>query len=228
MPQTVAFQHVTFERYVRHTGRKGSGMTDAELLELLHDEGSTQALAAIYDCYSQPVYRYLYRLLGDAAQAEDLTSEVFLKLLNALSTSRAPRDRLDGWLYRVAHNLAIDWFRQQSKRFTVPLNEDLASDGLAASALVEQKQTHRRLRKAILKLTPSQQQVIVLRFGEEMPIAEVARVMGKSEGSIKLLQHRAVKRLGKVLERERNQDAIQTETRAVRVRTAPSYPGHDD
>lgn len=182
-------------------------MSDAELLDLLGKRGS-QAMAEIYDHYSQPIYRYLYRLLGDEAQAEDLTSEVFLKLLRAVSTSRAPRDRLDGWLYRVAHNLAIDWFRQRSTQSTLPLDEDLASDGLPASAVVEQRQTHQRLRKAILKLTPSQQQVIVLRFGEEMPVAVVARLMGKSEGAVKLLQHRAVKGLGRVLEKEGKQDAI--------------------
>ena len=92
---------------------------DAELLNRAR-EHDAEALAEIYDRYAAAVYRYLYRHLGDPAQSEDLTSEVFLKLLRALGTRRAPRDNLQGWLYRVAHNLAVDWFRQQSKTQTSP------------------------------------------------------------------------------------------------------------
>ena len=74
-----------------------------------------QALAEIYDRYAGTIYRYLYRYVGDAAQAEDLTSEVFLRLLQVLNTRRAPREHLQRWLYRVAHNLAMDHFRERSK-----------------------------------------------------------------------------------------------------------------
>jgi RNA polymerase sigma-70 factor (ECF subfamily) len=175
--------------------------TDAVLLEQARTY-STQALAEIYDRYSEAIYRYLYRYLGDAELAEDLTSEVFLRLLRALNTRREPRDRLQGWLYRVARNLAMDWFRQQAKATTVSLHEELVADGDAPLAEVEKNQAHRRLRQAIYQLTPSQQQVIFLRFGEGLSIAEVGRLMGKSEGAIKLLQYRAVRRLRKLLERE--------------------------
>jgi RNA polymerase sigma-70 factor (ECF subfamily) len=174
---------------------------DKELIELAR-ENNTQALAEIYDRYAEPIYRYLYRLLGDPAEAEDLTSEVFLKLLQALDTSRAPRDRLLGWLYRVARNLAMDWFRREGKRKTLSLDEELVADGDSPSAEVEERQVRQRLRKSISELAPSQQQVILLRFGEGLKVSEVSRLMGKSEGAIRVLQHRAVKRLSKLLERE--------------------------
>ncbi|MGD9315973.1 MAG: sigma-70 family RNA polymerase sigma factor [Anaerolineae bacterium] len=176
---------------------------DSELLQGAR-EFDNRALAEIYDRHAESIYRYLYRYLGNAHLAEDLTSEVFLKLLQALGTSRAPRDQLKGWLYRVAHNLAMDWFRQQAKGEALPLNEELVSDGISLATMVEEHEDQHRLRQAVRQLTPSQQQVILLRFGEGLKIKQVGQLMGKSEGSIKLIQYRAVKRLRKILEREKN------------------------
>jgi RNA polymerase sigma-70 factor (ECF subfamily) len=163
-------------------------------------EYDAQALAEIYDRYAESIYRYVYRFVGDASLAEDLTSEVFLKLLQVLGTSRAPQEQLQGWLYRVARNLAVDWYRQQTKGVQFSLNEELTPGGDSAITRLEQLELHQDLIEAIHKLTPSQQQVIILRFGEGRKIGEVARLMGKSEGSVKLMQYRAVKRLRKLLE----------------------------
>lgn len=174
---------------------------DSQLLERAR-EYDAQALAEIYDRYAEPIYRYLYRYVGDAAQAEDLASEVFLRLLQVLGTYRAPRDRLQGWLYRVAHNLAMDSFRQASKGATLSLDEGLVAAGDSPPSIVEKRQDQQQLRMAISQLTPDQQQVILLRFGEGFKIAEVSRLMGKSEGAVKVLQHRAVKRLRKLLDRQ--------------------------
>ena len=169
--------------------------------QVLERAGSydSQALAEVYDRYAAPIYGYLYRLLGEAAQAEDLTGEVFLKLLQVLGTRRAPRDRIDAWLYRVAHNLAMDQFRRQKKMPAIPLDEDLVADGSQPADIVGEKMANQQLRAGIRRLTADQQRVILLRFAEERPLAEVARMMGKSEGAIKTLQHRAVSRLRKLL-----------------------------
>jgi RNA polymerase sigma-70 factor (ECF subfamily) len=180
---------------------------DSRLLERAREDDA-QALAEIYDLYAESIYRYLYRYLGDEAQAEDLTSEVFLKLLQALHTPRAPRDHLQGWLYRVAHNQAMDWFRRQKKRVSDSLEvgpdghpELVAVDDAPLSSL-EKRQSQQQLREAIRRLTTDQQRVILLRFGEGLKCKEVAELMGKSEGAIKILQHRAIKRLRKLLDRE--------------------------
>ena len=174
---------------------------DSNLLERAR-EYDAQALAEIYDRYAESIYRYAYRYVGDANLAEDLTSEVFLKLLQVLGTSRAPREQLQGWLYRVARNLAVDWFRQQAKEIPYSLNEELTPGGDSPVTRLEEQQLHQDLREAISKLTPSQQQVIVLRFGEGRKIREIGRLMGKSEGSIKAIQYRAMKRLRKMLENQ--------------------------
>lgn len=172
---------------------------DSQLLEQAR-EYNAQALAEIYDRYAESIYRYLYRYLGDAAQAEDLTSEVFLKLLQVLNTRQAPRDRLQGWLYRVAHNLAMDWFRRESKTAHWTLDERLVAEGDAPPTAVEKLQTRQQLLAAIGQLTLDQQQVILLRFGEGLKIAEVSQLLDKSEGAVKIMQHRAIKRLRKLLE----------------------------
>ena len=175
---------------------------DRVLLERAH-EYDAQALAGIYDRYAESIYRYAYHFVGDANLAEDLTSEVFLKLLQVLGTSRAPRERLQGWLYRVARNLAVDRFRKQATGVALLLNEELTPGGDSPVTRLEEQQLNQDLREAISKLTPSQQQVIVLRFGEGRKISEVGRLMGKSEGSIKLMQYRALRRLRKLLESQR-------------------------
>ena len=171
---------------------------DCALLERVR-EYDAQALAEIYDRYAESIYRYAYRYVGDATLAEDLTSDVFLKLLQVLGTRRAPQEQLQGWLYRVARNLAVDWFRKQGKGVPLSLNEELAPGGDSPVTRLEQQELHQDLREAISKLTPEQQQVIVLRFGEGRKIREVGRLMGKSEGSIKVMQYRAMKRLRKLL-----------------------------
>lgn len=169
----------------------------------------SQALAEIYERYAEPIYRYLFRYLGDAAHAEDLTGEVFLRLLQALRTQRGPRERLDAWLYRVAHNLAMDWFRQRRKQGNLSLDEH--SDSLEREEVSGERheelpwrvlvknQEEEQLRAALRRLTPEQQQVLLLRFGEGLKPAEVGALMGKSEGAIKVLQYRAVRRLKKLL-----------------------------
>ncbi|HNS52290.1 MAG TPA: sigma-70 family RNA polymerase sigma factor [Anaerolineae bacterium] len=174
-------------------------MSSEELLLQRAGAYDAEALAEVYDRYAGPIYGYLYRVLGDAAQAEDLTSEVFVRFLQALRTKRGPRDKLDGWLYRVAHNLAMDLFRRQKTGPVVALDEQFADERMHLSDVVHERQVKHRLRVSIRHLTADQQQVLLLRFAEDRPLAEVARLMGKSEGAVKTLQHRAVSRLRTLL-----------------------------
>jgi RNA polymerase sigma-70 factor (ECF subfamily) len=161
-----------------------------------------QALAEVYDAYAEPIYHYLYRYVGDAAQAEDLTGEVFVKLLQVFGTPRAPRDNLRGWLYRVAHNLAMDSFRRSGQGEMVELGEELVAGGEQPPAAAERREAQFQLRRAIGKLTADQQRVILLRYAQGLKISEVSQIMGKSQGAVKIVQHRATKRLRKLLSKE--------------------------
>jgi RNA polymerase sigma-70 factor (ECF subfamily) len=200
---------------------------DSRLLERAR-EYDAQALAEIYDRYAESIYRYAYRYVGNAELAEDLTSEVFLKLLQVLGTSRAPRQQLQGWLYRVARNLAIDWFRQQAKGAILSLNEELTpEDGDSPSTRLELQQLQHDLREAISQLTPDQQQVIVLRFGEGRKLRDIGRLMGKSEGSVKLLQFRAINRLRTLLDNQGKREYEAQEVRTIRKVPAPGTAGQE-
>jgi RNA polymerase sigma-70 factor, ECF subfamily len=200
---------------------------DKNLLEQARQYDS-QALAEIYDTYSEPIYRYLYRFLGEAQTAEDLTSEVFLKLIRVLNTTRAPRDQLQGWLYRVARNLAVDWYRQRGKYAPLSLQEELVPTGESPLARIEKDQDRQKLREALLELTVDQQQVLLLRFAQDLKIDEVAQLMGKSVGAIKLLQYRATRRLQKLLDREEKKADVEETSRAVRGIPATSGAGREN
>jgi RNA polymerase sigma-70 factor (ECF subfamily) len=160
-----------------------------------------EALGEIHDGYSEKIYYYIYRYLGEARLAEDLTAEVFLKLLEAIKASKGPRTHLSAWLYRVAHNLVVDHFRRPQGE-SLPLEEELVAAPENVTVAVEKKLAQQQLRAAISHLTSDQQQVIVLKFVEGLSNAEVGQVLGKTEGAVKSLQHRALAALQRIMERE--------------------------
>lgn len=157
----------------------------------------TKALTEIYDTYSPGLYRYAMRLLGDATVAEDCVAETFTRFLDALQKRRGPRDHLQAYLYRIAHNWVVDSYRKQ--KGDVELDEILASgDHPEEAAAKHIRQT--QLRKAIKNLTPDQQQVIALKYLEGWNNEEIAHALNKPVGAIKSIQHRALNSLQRVLE----------------------------
>lgn len=159
-----------------------------------------EALGKLYDQYAPLIYSYLYRRLYDAQLAEDLTAEVFVRVLQAVNSRKLWHTSFRGWLYRIAHNLVVDYYRRQSSAQVVALDERLmAAQDDPDSALAE-KLSHQRLRAAIARLTWDQQQVLALRFGEQLSSQEIAEVMGKTVGAVDALQHRALRALRRILE----------------------------
>lgn len=156
------------------------------------------AVAELYDQYAPRMYAYIYRRVGDAALAEDLTSELFLRVLRAIQNEQAWRDSFTAWLYRIAHNLVVDHYRRQP--VTSPLPEEVleAPDGDPALR-VEEALTRERLWDAIRQLTPEQQEVLALRFGEGLSARETGRIMGKTTGAVEALQHRALAALRRIV-----------------------------
>lgn len=161
-----------------------------------------EALAQIHDTYFTPIFRYVAFRVSDRAAAEDLTSEVFTRLLSALRDKNAPQNTLRGWLYGVASRVVSDYHRQQYRAPEVELDEALASRELDPAEAVEKMMTQENLKRVMQELTEEQQNVISLRFGYDMPIQEVARTLGKTEGAIKQLQARAIAALARKLSPE--------------------------
>jgi RNA polymerase sigma-70 factor, ECF subfamily len=159
----------------------------------------TAAFAKLYEVYFDKIYRYIALKIRNETEAEDMTQQVFMKALKSISSYKNQGVPFSSWLYRIAHNLTIDYFRKNRKA-TVPIDDlPLAAVGGDPQKMVEQKMDVEELAVAIKKLTPSQQEVLSLRFTGDLSINECAEIMGKSEGAIKALQHSAVIALRKVL-----------------------------
>ena len=150
------------------------------------------ALTIIHATYYAPIFRYVAFRVGDRYVAEDLTSEVFTRLLSALRDRNAPQNTLRGWLYGVAARVVSDHHRQHYRAPQVELDESIVSREAGPAESVEALLTREDLKRAMAELTEEQQNVIALRFGYDMPIQEVARTLGKSEGAVKQLQARAI------------------------------------
>lgn len=151
-----------------------------------------EAFAQLYEEHFDKIYRYLALRIGNEMEAEDMTQQVFLNALQSISSFRWKGVPFSAWLYRIAHNQAVDHLRKNKKRSTVPLDESLASSGDSPPSAAERKMDIEQLLVATRRLTEAQREVISLRFTSELSIAQVAGIMGKSEGAVKALQHSAI------------------------------------
>lgn len=160
------------------------------------------AIAAIYDHFEAKIYSYIYHRVGNQSVAQDLTSQVFLRVLESIQIDRAWETSFTGWLYRIAHNLVIDHYRRRGRTTQVSLDDmsELRSKSESPEHAAERALAAERLRAAINLLTEEQAQVVTLRFLEGMSILEVAGIMDKTEGAIKALQYRAVSSLRRIME----------------------------
>lgn len=159
-----------------------------------------EAFGQLYDLYLDRIYRYIYYRVGDQAQAEDLTEEVFLKAWEAIGKYRWQGIPFGAWLFRLAHNRVIDHFRAQRPR--APLDEGLPA-AVDVEEVVESRAAAAQVREALRLLTEEQQQVLILKLIEGLDNREIAAITGKNEGAIRALQFRGLRALRALLTRER-------------------------
>lgn len=175
-------------------------MADDELTLLARARAlDDEALAEIHDRYYEPIFRYVTFRVSNQQVAEDLTSEVFVRLLSALRDHTAPQNTIRGWLYGVAFRVVNDFHRKQYRREEVQLNDGMAGNAVEPLETVARRMSWREVRAAMAGLTEAQREVIALRFGQEMPIRDVAQLLGKTEGAVKQLQARAIASLARTL-----------------------------
>jgi RNA polymerase sigma-70 factor (ECF subfamily) len=172
---------------------------DEESLVRRAQQHDQEAFAQLYEEYFDKIYRYVALKIGDRMEAEDITQQVFLNAIKAISSFRWRGIPFSAWLFRIAHNQVVDYLRRKTKRPTMPLDESLVASDYDPQLIAGRKLDIERLYSAAGKLTPAQQEVISLRFAGELPIAQVAKIMGKSEGAVKALQHSAIVALRKTL-----------------------------
>jgi RNA polymerase sigma-70 factor (ECF subfamily) len=174
--------------------------TEEELL-VRAAEFDEAALSELYDRYELKIYSYIYRRTSDQTLAEDLTAQVFLKMLEAIQNERGWHSSFSGWLYRIAHNLVIDHYRARDRQKQVSIDDIpyMPDHGQSPVRAAELAMDAEALRTAMRRLTDEQAQVLSLRFLEGYSFGEIAEMMDKTEGAVKALQHRAVATLRQLM-----------------------------
>jgi RNA polymerase sigma-70 factor (ECF subfamily) len=199
---------IVHSQHIPVIGVKDRLMTDAQTeFEALRNL-DPQAITNIHHRYYPEIFRFAQYRLGDEVVAEDITGDVFVRLLEAVHAGRGPQTNLRGWLIGTTSNLVNDHFRRQYSRPQADLPED--DDGPAQltdqfqdpSGHVEKKEQQGRILTALNKLTEEQKRVITLRFGIGYNLEETAVFMGKKANAIKALQFRALAALRRALEDE--------------------------
>jgi len=160
-----------------------------------------EAIAEIHDAYYVSIYRYIAFRVNDVQTAEDLTSDVFIRFLGALRDRHAPKNTIRGWLIGTASNVVKEFYRANKRLQHATLDESTPGEGPSLEQSVGMKMTNEQLRQAMRELPEGQQKVLALRFGYGMRHKEVADTLSQSEGSVKMLQARAIAALARKLSR---------------------------
>ena len=161
--------------------------------------GDRAALSELYRRHVDAIYRYVHLRVGDPTVAEDLTAEVFLRVLEGLAEYRYTGVPLIAWLYRIARARTADHWRRAGRYQEIELSDKIAATGSDPEVIASARIERSDLVVVLRRLTDAQQQVIILRFVEEMSLAQAAAVMGKTVGAIKALQHRALASLARLM-----------------------------
>ena len=168
-------------------------------------KGDAAAFAVLYEDYYDRIFRYVSFKTGNSLEAEDITAEVFVKMLESIDSFRWQGYQFSSWLFRIAHNLIVDHFRKRGRRHIVAL------DDAPAAATEYDPDLDRKLdvdmsmvpvQEAMKDLTDLQREVISLRFAAGLSVAETARAVGKKDNAVKALQHAGIKKLRGILSAE--------------------------
>jgi RNA polymerase sigma-70 factor (ECF subfamily) len=166
------------------------------------------AFGELYDRYVDRIYNYILYRVGNARDAEDLTSRAFHKALVKLPAYVDRGGPFGAWLYRIAHNLVANWYRDENRYTRIPYEsvdakqEDLAVPGMVGDQLAQQLMSDEVVARAVRRLDPDRQALLILKFNQGLSNAEIAAVLGRTEGAIKSLYHRTLLALREQLEPE--------------------------
>ena len=177
--------------------------SDADLVRRAH-RGDVDAVGQLYDRHHEHIFRYVCSRVRDGHLAEDLTGEIFTRMVVSLPDYRLTGVPFRAWLYRIAHNLIVDHYRKESGRVLVPLHdaEGQSEDGDNPVSAVERRLTMEQVRRALDRLDPVQREVVTLRFLAGLSLREVALAVDRTVDAVKSLQHRGLTTLRAALKQE--------------------------
>jgi RNA polymerase sigma-70 factor (ECF subfamily) len=167
-------------------------------------EGDNTAFGALYDSYAPAIYRFLAVKVSTRQEAEDLTHEVFLSAWQKLPGFKEQGFPFSSWLYKIARNRVIDYYRTKKSPISIDDEdsgfEDLSDDAPKAGDAVDLILDIASVKKALCELSPDQREVIELRYMAELSPIEIAQILGKREGTIRIIQFRALNKLKELIE----------------------------
>ena len=183
--------------------------SDAQAERILVDAakaGDQAALSELYQTYFPRLYRYILARTGNSYDAEDLTEEVFMRVLQAIKRFEHRKAPFSAWLFRIAHNAVISQRRKETARGrSSQLNDGMQVDTAGPEELAEKHVALSEVMQAAKTLPDAQRQVISLRFAAGLTVAETARAMGKGEGNVKVIQHKAIAKLREMMGQPKKQ-----------------------
>jgi RNA polymerase sigma-70 factor (ECF subfamily) len=178
---------------------KAASDDDRQLIDRVR-KGDQDATRTLYERYFDRIYNYVYARLGRAEDAEDLAIDTMTRSLTRLDLFQDQGVAFSSWVYRIAHNATVDHYRRHGKVTLVPLENAAPPESADPSELVVERLSNEDLRAALRDLTDEQQQVLILRFFQDLTAAQVAAIMRKSVGAVQALQHRALGSLERALQ----------------------------
>ncbi len=166
---------------------------EEEILERA-SQGDRDSFGQLYARYAERIFNYVYYRTGNVHDAEDLTARVFQRAMNHIKNYTDRGVPFSAWLYRIAHNLVANWHRDRSRKQEITLDElpVLASKGEHPEANIVRTEDQEALLRLIRRLPPERQNLLILKFVENLSNAEIGQIMGRSEGAVKSLYHRTL------------------------------------
>jgi RNA polymerase sigma-70 factor, ECF subfamily len=162
--------------------------------------GDQQALAELYDLYFPRIYRYMLARTGNPSEAEDVTEEVFVRVLGAISGFQWRQVPFAAWIFRIAHNQLVSHTRKNGmRRQETVLGPSIADSSPDPLVRIEDRLYFEQIFEVARELPQAQREVLWLRFAVGLSVSDTARALGKREGNVKVLQHKAIARLQKLL-----------------------------
>lgn len=169
--------------------------------------GEAEAFGRLYDHYLPAIYRFILLKVGQREEAEDLTHHVFLKAWTSMGTSYSEQGfPFSSWLYRIARNSVIDHYRRIKPTSSIEEEENREEliNRPAVESLIDKKEASKQIMSALKELKETEQDVVIMRFIEDLSVKETAEAVNKSEGAVKVIQHRALEKIRKILKVDEN------------------------
>lgn len=172
---------------------------EEQQLILRAKDGDSQAVSDLYRANAQTIYRYVAYRVPTTADAEDITSEVFMRMIEGLPKFEIKDVPFEAWLYRIATHRIADFFRKKSRKQDIELYDTVPNDDPLPEETMQKQQEFKHLRSALSYLNQEQQDVLILRFIENKNHQDVAEILDKSASAVRTIQHRALVRLSQLL-----------------------------